>query len=112
MKHRNHRKQLNGIQDEIIAFKAKAEAIIRDFSQKLEAMRDSVEEIQSFHQDYFDEKSERWKEGDNGSEHQDEIDGIQEVYGMIDSIASSFDIDQFNDNCDEVIAKIEEVKGE
>ena len=70
---------------------------IAKFISHIEDAKIYFEELQSSKQDTFDNRSEKWQEGDKGNEAQEEINSLEELAGecenLIDSINNLFEAD-------------------
>jgi hypothetical protein len=57
---------------------------------KIEEIYDEIEAMRSEAQDAFDDKSERWQEGDKGQETADQINQLESLVGAIESAKDEF----------------------
>ena len=64
--------------------------LLADFDQARQALADRVEEINNEWSDAFEERSERWKEGDTAQEAQERIDALQAFW---DELPETLDLD-------------------
>jgi hypothetical protein len=63
---------------------------IEKFISQIEDAKIYLEELQSSKQDSFDNKSEKWQEGERGEEAQQEINYLEELAGECESLIGSF----------------------
>jgi vacuolar-type H+-ATPase subunit I/STV1 len=71
--------------------KMKTTKQLQAIQSKLEALRDELSELIETRQNYFDEKSEKWQESDNGEKYSEDTDGLQNVNDNIDSAFSDLE---------------------
>jgi len=57
----------------------------------IEAAKDFFEEMQSTRQESFDNKSEKWQEGEKGAEEQENLDAIEEIVSSLDDTHTNID---------------------
>lgn len=99
--------------------KAKLESVIDEAQQKIEAAISEIEEkrgevhailddLASEAQNYYDERSDKWRDGDAGSEYQDWISNIEAARDTYDN-ELSFEIDasSITDSVDEMINQLD-----
>lgn len=59
-----------------------------DLIARLETIREEIGTLKSEAEDYYNERSEKWQEGDNGTAYQEMIDQLQSAYDNADSAVS------------------------
>lgn len=61
-------------------------------SERIDDIRADIEMLHSDAQEYFDDRSERWQEGEKGQEYQSLLDSLEEAIGdaetLFDTVAN------------------------
>lgn len=87
-------------EDRIRAAVAAINRSFENYNEVLQEARGFVEDIHAERDDEFEERSERWQEGDRGDEAREWLDALQEVIDAMEDIApveiDPFEIDPEN----------------
>ncbi len=75
----------------------KSNKTVEKLISQIEDAKIYFEELQGTKQESFDNKSEKWQEGEKGEEAQQEIDSLEELVGecesLVDNINNLFEAD-------------------
>lgn len=66
-------------------------ATLADLKQRIEELRDELDELKGEEQDYFDNMPESLQGGEKGEASQTALDAMQEAYDALDQAADSVD---------------------
>lgn len=81
LKLEEHKGVLEGIGDE---FTSRVEAVLGRVNDLRNEAHSLIDSAYSDGEAYYDERSEKWQEGDAGSAYKDWIDGLQEKASLLD----------------------------
>lgn len=85
------RTALNAIFARLDAIQKEVAPILGPYVVEIGELRDELDTLKDEEQEFFDEKSEKWQEGDKGTEVEGFIQNMQDAYSEIDEVFSALE---------------------
>lgn len=109
---REAHERLTELREEAVAVcdevRAKLDAILQKIEDEREAIHGLVEDLASEAQSYFDEKSEKWQDGDAGQQYQEWISELEGAAAECDQpVEVVFEPEDMLEQIDNVLAQLD-----